>query len=63
MLPIIAFATVIDTQTQRDRVAADTPEQILFVDDFLPHFVFVQFPRVSPFKIFLLERQHDLHYI
>ena len=36
-----------DIRTQRGRVVADTPEQFLFVDDFLPHFVFVQFPPVS----------------
>ena len=43
-----------DTRAQRGRVAADTPEQILFVDEFLPHFVSVQFPRVFPFKSVLL---------
>ena len=52
-----------DFRAQRGRVAADRPEQILFVDDCLPHFVFVQFPRAFPFKGFLLSLQHNLHYI
>ena len=43
-----------DTRAQRGQVAAETPEQILFVGDFLPRFVFVQFLRVFPFKISLL---------
>ena len=52
-----------DIRTQRDRVAADTPVQILFVDDFLPHFVFVHFPLVFPFEGFLLSYSMLLHYI
>ena len=39
-----------NTRAQCGRMAADTPEQILFVGDFRPNFAFVRVPQAFPFK-------------